>query len=221
VVYLPKETNELKGNNDLDLFNFELPKINPPAPPPTPQSFQSPIKGTWQNSGGFGGKHQGVDMRAPIGTPLYPIAPGVVTNVGTDPLGGNVVNVEHADGVKTYYAHMATVNVQKGQQVDVNTILGAVGKTGNAQKTWPHCHFQVWKNGQIQDPAQFFSIPQYSNLNIQEKIQGMYLSPKAKQDAMAFNMTDHISGAGDNRLASRMDLLVKLAGYFYKASKSI
>jgi murein DD-endopeptidase MepM/ murein hydrolase activator NlpD len=209
VVYLPKETEDLgKKNEDLDLFNFELPKINPPAPPPTPQSFQAPIKGTWQNSGGFGGKHKGVDLRAPIGTPLYPIAPGVVTNVGTDPLGGNVVNVEHADGVKTYYAHLATANVQKGQKVDSNTILGTVGNTGNAQKTWPHCHFQVWKNGQIQDPAQFFPVPQYSDLNPQEKLQGMYLSPKARQDAMAFNMQQHVSG---NRVASRMDQLVKFA----------
>lgn len=186
--------------------------------------YQAPIKGNWANSGGFDASgalrpngrrgHGGVDMRAPAGTPLYPMAPGTVTNVGTDPLGGNVVNVQHANGVRTYYAHLSTVKVRKGDRVDMNTVLGNVGNTGNAQHTVPHCHFQVWKDGQLTDPAHFFSIPPYTNLSAEEKKQGPWLSEQAKQEAQAFNMKDYL--AQGNKTASVADKLLKIAFEYSK-----
>lgn len=168
-------------------------------PPPAASAYQAPLKGDWRSSGGFdpvsvrpnGRKgHMGVDMRAPAGTPIYPLAPGVVTNVGTDPLGGNVVNVQHADGVRSYYAHMSTIKAQKGDKVDTNTVLGNVGNTGNAMHTVPHLHFQVWKDNQIQDPARYFSVPRYTPL---EKSEKTWLSDEAKQEAANFNIKDHVA----------------------------
>lgn len=193
--------------------------------------YQAPIKGNWNSSGGFDGHstrpngrkgHAGVDLRAPAGTPIYPMAPGIVTRVGTDPIGGNVVNVQHADNVKTYYAHLSTAKVQKGDRVDNNTVLGTVGDTGNAKGTYPHCHFQVWKDGQLANPANFFNVPKYTALSEEEKKNGPWLSEKAKQDAMAFNMSKHVQEKDNRRMAHQSDLdsLVKVASEFHKlASK--
>lgn len=137
--------------------------------------YQSPIKGDWKNSGAFSPNtatdarhpngHQGIDIRAPGGTEVYPIANGVVTNAGTDPKGGNVVNVMHDNNVKTYYAHLSSVKVKKGDKVTKDTAIGTIGDSGNAKGTAPHCHFQVWQNGQLTDPAKFFSVPAYTKMD--------------------------------------------------------
>lgn len=188
-------------------------------------SYQAPIKSTWYNSGGFDASgalrpngrrgHGGVDMRTQAGTPVYPMAPGTVTNVGTDPLGGNVVNVQHAGGVRTYYAHLSTAKVHKGDKVDNNTVLGTVGQTGNAKGTVPHLHFQVWSNEQLQDPAKYFSIPKYTNIQPEEKQKGLWVSDQAQREAANFNMAEHNQ---NKRLAfsQKADQLLKQADQFYK-----
>src|SRR5574337_5647 len=208
-----------------------------PSPSPTspgsedvissPARYTAPIHGEWHSSGGFdpvsmrpnGRKgHLGVDMRVPGGTPVYPLANGIVSNVGTDPLGGNVVNIKHDNGVRTYYAHLGTVQAQKGDKVTTNTIIGTVGNTGNARTTVHHLHFQVWKDNQIQNPDKYFTVPPYTNLSAEEKRQGPWLSPQAKEEAQAFNMQEHISS---RRLAfsKNVDRLLKLAHVYCKLSK--
>lgn len=139
------------------------------------ESFQAPIKDPWASSGGFSSNHAGLDLRAPIGTPLYPMATGRVTRVGVDPEGGNVVYIEHPDGIKTYYAHLDSINVQVGDEVSDDTQIGTVGKTGNAADTWPHCHFQVSQDGKTQDPAAYFTVPPYTQLTPEEKAHGQHV----------------------------------------------
>jgi len=191
---------------------------------PSSGGFVAPIHDEWHSSGGFdltarrpNGRvgHQGVDMRAPAGTPIYPLADGVVTGVGTDPLGGNVVNIQHANGVRSYYAHLSTVNTHKGDKVTTGTIIGAVGNTGNASHTHPHLHFQVWKDNQIQDPAKFFSVPAYTNLSVAEKQRGPWLSEKAKQEAQAFNMKSHLASR-QAAFSKSVDKLLKLSFEYSK-----
>lgn len=222
------------GDSYIDKLLGDLSRLQGKPVQPTPAaqpasnnvgSYQAPIKGTWYSSGGFDASgalrpngrkgHQGVDMRAQAGTPIYPMAPGTVSSVGTDPLGGNVVNIQHANGVRTYYAHCATVKVHKGDKVDNNTVIGTVGETGNAKGTVPHCHFQVWVNNQIQDPAKFFSIPKYTVQSAEEKKRGPWLNEQAKQDAEAFNMRRHVQ---QKRLAftATVDDLVAQANQYYK-----
>lgn len=148
-------------------------------------TYQSPIKASWGNLGDFSPSvatdarhpkgHDGIDMRSPEGTPIYPMAAGIVIKTDSTPKGGNTVTIEHADEIKTYYAHCAEVKVQKGQKVDNNTIIATVGTSGNAQGTYPHLHFQVWRNGQLQNPANFFTVPKYSKLEKHEK---RYISPE-------------------------------------------
>lgn len=171
--------------------------------------YQSPIKGVWYNSGDFSpGKatdsrhksgHDGIDMRAPGGTKLYPMCDGVVTYVGTDPKGGNVVNISHNNKVRTYYAHLGTISVQKNQKVDKNTEIGTVGESGNAKGTVPHCHFQVWVDGKISNPSNFFSVPKYTSVSKEEQ---RWL-PGKKEVADNWSLKSHLQS---NKIASKLIL---------------
>lgn len=192
----------------------------------SPGTYTAPLHGTWHSSGGFTYQpnpthpqgHMGIDLRASGGTPVYPLTSGIVSNVGTDPKGGNVVNINHAHDIRSYYAHLSTVSVHKGDKVDTNTIIGTVGNSGNASHTFPHLHFQVWVNGQITDPARFFSVPPYSNLSLEEKRRGLWLSDNAKQEAMNFSMKKHLL----NRRAAfseEINKLVTLSSFYEKCCK--
>ncbi|HRH55479.1 MAG TPA: M23 family metallopeptidase, partial [Candidatus Paceibacterota bacterium] len=86
----------------------------------------------------------GVDMSAPSGTPIYAAAGGtvIVSRVGGWNGGyGNYVVIEHAGGVQTLYAHMATDSVSVGETVSRGQNIGTVGNTG--QSTGYHLHFEV------------------------------------------------------------------------------
>lgn len=183
--------------------------------------FQSPIKGSYYNSGNFSpgaatdprhpNGHQGVDLRASGGTPIYPIAPGVVTAVGLDPKGGNVINIQHPNGVRAYYAHLGSAKVHKGDKVGLNTVIGTVGNSGNAIGTFPHLHIQVWQNGQLINPGNLFHVPPYTKVDsTREKV---WMSEKAKQEAQNFNMKKHVEPP---RLAQqeKIDKLLTLASTY-------
>lgn len=98
--------------------------------------------------------HHGIDLQAPKGSPVYPIAPGTVIRIQSDsPKGGKTVNIAHEDGrVVSYYAHLDSIDVAKNQAVDHNTILGGVGNTGNASGTSDHLHYEVTVDGSRLDP---------------------------------------------------------------------
>lgn len=180
--------------------------------------YQVPIKSDYHNSGGFdptgkgnvGRVHQGLDLRASGGTSIYPIAPGVVTAVRPDPKGGNTVNVKHAGGVTSYYAHMGTIAVHNGDNVDTNTVLGTVGASGNA-RGFPHLHLQVWKDGTLVDPATVISVPKYTAFNPQTE--KLWL-PNAKETADKWNLQEHVSSRR-KAIAERTNKLVALADAFH------
>lgn len=189
--------------------------------------FQPPIKGDWKVSGIFSLSptdarhpkgHLGVDMRAPAGTPIYPMAPGVVTNVGSTSVGGYIVNIDHGNGLTTYYAHCSTIKVQKGDKVNYNTQIATVGDTGNAKGTFPHLHFQVAKNGQEQNPNQYFTVPAYTNLGKEEKF---WLSEQAKEEAKSFDFKKHVSSAPKSALAHKIENITKIANNYYLLCKEI
>ena len=93
--------------------------------------------------------HEGQDIFAPVGTPILAAAPGYVYRVGVNDRGGNVVTVVAGGGQRHYYAHLsAFADIREGQYVDVNTVLGFVGNTGNAQTTPPHLHFGLYAGPQ-------------------------------------------------------------------------
>ncbi len=89
--------------------------------------------------------HKGVDIATPAGTPVRPIAPGVVVFSGYRPGYGNTVIVRHDDGMTTLYAHNSTNLKSVGEPVDRGSTIAFSGSTGRT--TGPHLHFEAWKDG--------------------------------------------------------------------------
>ena len=104
------------------------------------------ISDTWHAPRGIGRQHEGQDIFAPRGTPVYSATSGYVYNVGEDNLGGHTVSVIGAGGRVYYYAHLDSYaqGIAEGDAVNKGTVLGYVGSTGNAQGTPPHLHFGVY-----------------------------------------------------------------------------
>ncbi len=124
-----------------------------------------PVKGTMNKVNGFGWrlhpilkiphKHEGIDMGAPAGTPIYATADGVVTNNMDKGNGfGIYVELNHQFGYITTYAHMSKVAVKIGQHVKRGDVIGYVGSTGIS--TSPHLHYEVKKDGVKVDPIHYF-----------------------------------------------------------------
>jgi murein DD-endopeptidase MepM/ murein hydrolase activator NlpD len=95
-------------------------------------------------------QHRGLDLPAAQGTPIAAALGGVVSFAGESSGYGNLIVVDHPDGLQTAYAHCDTVDVQVGDPVDVGAKLGTVGSTGRS--TGPHLHFEVRRDGQAIDP---------------------------------------------------------------------
>jgi len=89
--------------------------------------------------------HDGTDIGAPCGTPVVATMPGTVVTVATDDILGHYVVVQHADGVRTIYAHLSTQMVGAGQAIRVGQVLGLVGTTGRS--TGCHLHFGATRDG--------------------------------------------------------------------------
>jgi murein DD-endopeptidase MepM/ murein hydrolase activator NlpD len=89
--------------------------------------------------------HNGVDIAVPEGTPVKPVAPGVVSFCGFRPGYGNMVIIAHDDGMVTLYAHNSSCLVKEGERVEAGSTIALSGSTGRS--TGPHLHFEAWKDG--------------------------------------------------------------------------
>lgn len=99
--------------------------------------------------------HAGLDFSAPTGTPVYTTGDGVVEKAGSEGDGyGYKVIIKHGYGYSTLYGHNSKVLVKVGQVVKRGETIALVGSTGKS--TGPHCHYEVWKNGQKINPINFF-----------------------------------------------------------------
>jgi murein DD-endopeptidase MepM/ murein hydrolase activator NlpD len=112
--------------------------------------------------------HKGIDFAATKGTPVHAVAGGTIISAGhlaeNDGRYGNAVIIDHG-AQRSLYAHLNSINVKAGQQVQAGQLIGAVGQTGFA--TGPHLHLEMRQNGQIVDPA-----PMFANLDA-------YATPRA------------------------------------------
>ncbi|MCO7220424.1 peptidoglycan DD-metalloendopeptidase family protein [Klenkia sp. PcliD-1-E] len=93
----------------------------------------------------WGVMHNGVDIAAPIGTPIYSPLAGTVRRAGSATGFGLAVYIEHDDGSVTVYGHINDYFVTAGQRVDAGEVIAVVGNTG--QSTGPHLHFEVHTDG--------------------------------------------------------------------------
>lgn len=112
------------------------------------------ITNTWLAPRGSHRLHEGQDIFAPQGTPIYSATSGYVMNIGENGLGGQTVSVVGSGGRTYYYAHLDAYSptLREGDRVGTKTILGYVGTTGNAAGTPPHLHFGVYTPGGAINP---------------------------------------------------------------------
>lgn len=95
--------------------------------------------------------HNGIDIAIGTGTPVMPVAPGVVAYSGQRSGYGNTILIEHENGMVTLYGHNSRLMVSSGQAVDENTVVALSGSTGRS--TGPHLHFEAWQAGVNITPA--------------------------------------------------------------------
>ena len=93
--------------------------------------------------------HQGNDIFATVGTPLYATSRGVIARKAVAILGGNKLWLVGADGTQYYYAHLSSYGegIEDGSIVEAGQVIGYVGDTGNAKGTPPHLHFEIHPAG--------------------------------------------------------------------------
>jgi murein DD-endopeptidase MepM/ murein hydrolase activator NlpD len=102
--------------------------------------------------------HTGVDFRASAGTPVRATAAGKVIEAGYAGGYGNMVEIDHGNGLTTRYAHMSSIGVDVGDTVAKGDVLGRVGSTGRS--TGPHLHYETRIDGEAADPLRFIRAGQ-------------------------------------------------------------
>lgn len=116
----------------------------------------------WPAQGGYisshvgyrwGQMHKGIDIARPSGYTIKAADNGVVVFSGWDGSFGNKVVIDHQNGFRTIYAHLASLNVRSGQTVPRGANLGQMGRTGNS--TGVHLHFEMYLNGKLVNPTQY------------------------------------------------------------------
>jgi murein DD-endopeptidase MepM/ murein hydrolase activator NlpD len=139
-------------------FNSSLNEIVTPKLPPLsspenylPSAFDGykwPAKGVLSSGYGWrwGRLHQGIDIAAPIGTPILAAASGKVISAGWDSGGyGNLIKIQHLDGSVTVYGHISKIMVTSGQQIVQGQQIAEMGSTGRS--TGSHLHFEIRPQG--------------------------------------------------------------------------
>jgi murein DD-endopeptidase MepM/ murein hydrolase activator NlpD len=97
--------------------------------------------------------HDGIDVSAPMGAPIVAPAAGTVILVGKQRGYGNILEIDHGNGIVTKYAHCSRVLVRRGQHVNRGQEIAAVGNTGLS--TGPHLHYEIHVNGKVVDPLTY------------------------------------------------------------------
>lgn len=134
---------DVSGGNHLNVPAIDVPDVTNAVFPVPGGTFSN----DWGAPRSGGRHHEGADIFADEGTPVLSVVGGTVVKAtySDDGLGGKRAWVRGDDGNYYYYAHMADVTVGVGQRVSAGSLIGRVGRTGNAKNTPPHLHFGVAK----------------------------------------------------------------------------
>ena len=109
---------------------------------------------------GSAAKHAGIDLAAPVGTPIYATADGVVSESGYNNGGyGNLIKLDHGRGIETRYGHLSSIMVRAGQRVVRGQQIGRMGSTGRS--TGSHLHYEVRIDGRAVNPVPFMKSTDY------------------------------------------------------------
>ena len=151
----PFETNIRALGSSLDSLERmtsqlgAVPLVNPAPSHPVTSTFGVRVDPFL----GRAAMHSGVDFGVMTGTPVKATADGTVIDAGRNGGSGNMVEVDHGNGLSTRYAHLSRINVVSGQKVERGTVIGLSGSTGRS--TGPHLHYEVRRKGDAVNPARF------------------------------------------------------------------
>ena len=122
-------------------------------------------------SRGFGHGHTGIDLMAPYGSPIRAAAGGTVVYAGWYFAYGKIVDIQHADGIVTRYAHMSAFSpaIVPGATVVAGQQIGQIGTTGRAHGA--HVHFEVRIAGHAVDPKPYLALAPCTNLPTPEPVE--------------------------------------------------
>lgn len=125
--------------------------------------LERPVNGASDLTSGFGVRqdpftrgpamHTGLDFKADAGTPVRATGPGRVVTAEYNGGYGNMVEVEHGNGITTRYAHLSSIVVEEGEAVGAGAVVGRIGSTGRS--TGPHLHYETRVGGDAIDPQRF------------------------------------------------------------------
>lgn len=152
-VDLPNDDSESKKEIDTETQPFVMPVkgdiINPFS---NGELVKSETLGYWQT-------HDGVDIKAKVGTKVVAMTNGTVTKVIEDPLFGTVIIINHGNNIEGHYYNLKkSVDVAEGDTVNSGEKIGEVGKTADAESKLPaHLHFGIKQNGKWIDPISFIN----------------------------------------------------------------
>jgi len=111
--------------------------------------------------------HSGIDFQAQPGTGIVASGYGTVSKVGIDSIYGKFIEISHADGFVSKYAHAQKVFVKDGEQISKGQLIAEVGSTGRS--TGPHLHYEIIRNGSHLNPAQVLLMPRQTNITTNPK----------------------------------------------------
>ena len=140
------------------VFHLTEPAFKYPIKPNSGEGIV--VRNDAAGEGEFGSKrrngrsHSGIDIQAPVGTPVRASKSGLAFCLNVPTGYGKYVLIYHPDGMLTLYGHLSEWNIESGTPVRQGSVLGLVGKTGNASSRYvePHLHFEIRKDNVPQDP---------------------------------------------------------------------
>lgn len=123
--------------------------VSRPLPIPVKGVKRHQLTDTWGAARDRGTRHEGIDIMAAQGTPIYSTVTGEVMNLTDNPRGGHVIWIKAVDGSWHYFAHLDrhVAGLTVGEQIRVGHKIGYVGNTGNARHTAPHLHYAIYLQG--------------------------------------------------------------------------
>jgi murein DD-endopeptidase MepM/ murein hydrolase activator NlpD len=126
-----------------------------PPPRKGTGTFSYPARGSITSRYGmrWGRRHTGIDIAAPYGSAVKAAEGGEVIWVGYEGGYGKLIKIDHGANYVSYYGHLSKYYVNVGDKVYKGQKIGAVGNTGNS--TGPHVHFEIRKNGVVQNPLNY------------------------------------------------------------------
>ena len=152
VIIMPYDGPELPEEASMDKYDLHLEETVAPVTAAMTSNF-----GWRQDPFGEGQSfHHGLDMGVPTGTAVLAFSGGTVEYIGESDIYGQYLQIDHGNGVKSFYAHCSKLCVQQGQKVEAGEKVAESGETGNA--TGPHLHLELKWNGIYLNPAYYIEL---------------------------------------------------------------